>query len=151
MSTGHMDAEAPDATSVRASTVAHPSWDRMSDTSPRGLRRDAAVWRPRRAQTGVALLLQICRGLVGQLERLGVLAPILELLRLVELGDNRLHLRRVAFLLRGRLARLLDPVGARARDRRPRRKDRRDLTRRDCHELSHVLSPPFEPGWLRAL
>src|SRR5215510_2550052 len=95
MSTGHMDAEAPDATSVRASTVAHPSWNRMSDTSPRGLRRDAAVWRPRRAQTGVALLLQICRGLVGQLERLGVLAPIMELLRLVELGDNRLHLRIV--------------------------------------------------------
>src|SRR5215467_10858953 len=149
MSTGHMDAEAPDATSVRASTVAHPSWNRMSDTSPRGLRRDAAVWRPRRAQTGVALLLQICRGLVGQLERLGVLAPIMELLRLVELGDNRLHLRIVGLHLRGRLARLLDHLRARARERRTRSEDQRDRNRRDCHEFSHILSATSETYTLR--
>src|SRR5215510_1410399 len=151
MSTGHMDAEAPDATSVRASTVAHPSWNRMGDTSPRGLRRGAAVQRPRRALTGVTLLLQICRGLVGQLERLGVLAPVVELLRLVELGDDRLHLRIVGLHLRGRLARFLDHLRARACERRTRGEGQRDRYRRDCHELSHVLSPPFEPGWLRAL
>src|SRR5215510_12596596 len=151
MSTGHMDAEAVEETSVRASTVAHPSRNRMGLTP---LRKGSGVTRRcRRAtpKTGVALLLQISSGLVGQLERLGVLAPVVELLRLVELGGDRLHLRVVGLHLRGRLARFLDHLRARARERRTRGEGQRDRDRRDCHELSHVLSPPSEPGWLRSL
>src|SRR6516162_1459892 len=137
MSTGHMEAEAAEETRVSASTAAHPSRNRMSSTPlRRGLRRDAAMWSPRHAQTDVALLLQIRRGLVGQLERLGVLAPVVELLRLVELGDDRLHLRVGGLHLRGRLARLLDYLRARARERRARGEGQRDRDRRDCHELS---------------
>src|SRR6267142_3337891 len=151
MRTGHMDAEAADETRVRASTVAHPSRNRIVTPLRGGLRRDAAIRRPRHAQTGVALILQIRNSFVGQLERLGVLAPVVELLRLVQLGDDRLHLRIVGLHLRGRFARLLDHLRARARERRTRAEGQRDRNCRDCHELSHVLSPPFEPGWLPIL
>src|SRR3989442_12657713 len=73
------------------------------------------------------------------------------LLCLIGLGARRLHLRVVGLHLRGRFAALLDHLRARARERRTRGEGQRDRYRRDCHELSHVLSPPSEPGWLWTL
>src|SRR5262249_18617863 len=96
--------------------------------------------RPRHAETW--LLFQRCRSFVGQLERLGVLAPVVKLLRLVELGDCRLHLRIVRLHLGGGFPRLLDDLGTRTRERGATGERQRDRYGRNCHELSHALSPP---------
>src|SRR5207245_9301980 len=105
------------------------------------------------SQTRAALFLhaEICRSFVGQLERIRMLTAVVELLCLIELGDRRLHLRVVGLHLRGRFAAFLDHLRARARERRTRGAGQRDRYRRDCYALSHVLSPPFKPGWLWSL
>src|SRR5262245_53990936 len=100
---------------------------------------------------GAGLLLQGCSSFVGQLQRLGVLTRVVELLGLVELSHCLLYLWIVRLHLGGGVPRLLDNLGTRARERGAAGEGQRDRYSCDCHELSHVLSPPSCAGWLSAL
>src|SRR2546428_9939427 len=86
-----------------------------------------------------------------------MLATIVELLGLVELGDRRLDLGVVGLHLGGRFPCLLDDLRARAGERAASTKGQRHCYRSNGHDLSQDLSPPLvarlasvivTPGWL---
>src|SRR5438309_7477689 len=83
---------------------------------------------------------------VGLGQRLGVLAAIVQALRLVELGDRPLHLGVVLVHLRGGLAALLDDLRAGAGEGDTARQREADGDGRDGQELLHADSPPRNIG-----
>src|SRR5205814_6462842 len=95
----------------------------------------------------LVLLLEVRGRLVGQLQRVRMLATVVKLLRLVELGDGRLDLGVVRLHLGGRFPRLLDHLRAGAGERAASAEGHDHRYRCDGQDLSHVLSPPIGPGW----
>src|SRR6266446_4633037 len=129
-----------------ARTAARADGEQVPTTTARRGRRDG-----RAASQSSLLVLQVRSRFVRQLQRVRMLATIVELLRLVELGDRRLDLGVVGLHLGGRFPCLLDDLRARAGERAASTKGQRHCYRSNGHDLSQDLSPPLWPGWPRSL